>query len=86
VKVPLHNLLLENRRKIVEATDNVGVERFFFNNYRNLMLRRKRLEKVKMKWKNKAMTTVGMKVWGPRREPLVFAKESFSAMWKKKVF
>jgi len=32
------------------------------------------------------MTTVVTKVWGPRRDPLVFAKESFNQTWKKKEF
>ena len=86
VKIPLHKLLLENRRKIVETSDSVGVERFFFSNYKKLMMRRRKLERINPKWKNKAMTTVGIKVWGPRRDPLVFAKESFHLTWKKKGF
>ncbi|MFA6126386.1 MAG: LUD domain-containing protein [Bacteroidales bacterium] len=86
VKIPLHKLLLSNRHKIVDSSDSLGVERFFFRNYQKYMLRRKRLERINPKWKNKAMSTVGMKVWGPRREPLVFAKESFNTMWKKKEF
>lgn len=86
VKIPLHKLLLANRSKIVESSDSLGVERFFFRNYKKYMLKRKRLERVNPKWKNKAMTTVGMKVWGPRRDPLVFAKESFHQTWKKKEF
>jgi L-lactate dehydrogenase complex protein LldF len=86
VKIPLHKLLLSNRNKIVESSDSLGVERFFFRNYKKYMLKRKRLERVNPKWKNKAMTTVGVKVWGPRREPLVFARESFHQTWKKKEF
>ena len=86
VKIPLHKLLLSNRHKIVESSDSLGVERFFFRNYKKYMLSRKRLEKINAKWKNKAMTTIGIKVWGPRREPLVFAKESFHQTWKKKEF
>jgi L-lactate dehydrogenase complex protein LldF len=84
VKIPLHKLLLENRNKIVRNSDSLGVERFFFRNYKQMMLKRKKLERVSSKWKNKAMSTVGNKVWGPRREPLVFAKESFHQMWKRK--
>jgi L-lactate dehydrogenase complex protein LldF len=86
VKIPLHKLLLANRHKIVESSDSVGVERFFFNNYKKYMMRRRRLERINPKWKNKAMTTIGIKVWGPRRDPLVFAKESFHLTWKKKGF
>jgi L-lactate dehydrogenase complex protein LldF len=84
VRIPLHQLLLKNRNKIVRDSDTMGVERFFFRNYKQMMLKRKKLEKISPKWKNKAMNSVGMKVWGPRREPLVFAKESFQQMWKKK--
>ncbi|MCX6226196.1 MAG: lactate utilization protein B [Bacteroidia bacterium] len=86
VKIPLHKLLLTNRHKIVESSDNLGVERFFFRNYKKYMLKRRRLERVNTKWKNRAMNTIGQKVWGPRREPLVFAKESFHQTWKKKEF
>jgi L-lactate dehydrogenase complex protein LldF len=86
IKIPLHNLLLTNRKKIVESSDSLGVERFFFQNYKKYMLRRKRLERVSPKWKNKAMSTFGVKVWGPRRDNLVFAKESFHQTWKKKEF
>ncbi len=86
VKIPLHKLLLSNRHKIVESSDSLGVERFFFRNYKKYMLKRRRLERVKSKWKNKAMTTIGAKVWGPRRDPLVFARESFHQTWKKKKF
>ena len=86
VKIPLHKLLLINRHKIVESSDSMGVERFFFRNYKKYMLNRRRLERVNPKWKNKAMTTIGVKVWGPRRDPLVFARESFYKTWKKKEF
>ncbi|MFH0761460.1 MAG: lactate utilization protein B [Bacteroidota bacterium] len=84
VRIPLHQLLLKNRNKIVMNSDSMGIERFFFKNYKLMMLKRKKLEKVSPKWKNKAMTSIGIKVWGPRREPLVFAKESFQQMWKKR--
>lgn len=86
VKIPLHNLLLSNRHKIVESSDSMGVERFFFRNYKKFMLKRRRLERVSFRWKNRAMNTIGARVWGPRREPLVFAKESFHQTWKKKEF
>lgn len=86
VKIPLHKLLLMNRHKIVESSDTPGVERFFFSHYKKLMLKRRKLERIKVKWKNKAMTAIGEKVWGPRREPLVFARESFHQTWKKKEF
>jgi L-lactate dehydrogenase complex protein LldF len=86
VKIPLHNLLLANRRMIVETSDSLGVERFFFRNYRKYMLKRKKLNRLKPGWKNRAMTTVGTKVWGPRRDPLVFARESFNESWSKKEY
>ncbi len=86
VKIPLHKLLLRNRNKIVQSSDSLGVERFFFRNYKKYMLNRRKFERIKPKWKNKVMTTIGMKVWGPRRDPLVFAKESFHQSWKKREF
>jgi hypothetical protein len=60
------------------------VEKFFFRNYKKMMLRRKNLDKISPAWKNRAMKSFGMKVWGPRRIPLAFARESFNQTWKNK--
>ncbi len=84
VGIPLHDLLLQNRKKLVDASKKMGYEKFFFGNYKKMMLKRKKLERVGASWKNRAMKTVGARVWGPRRAPLIFAKESFSSSWKRK--
>jgi len=84
VKIPLHQLLLTNRHKIVESENGKGVEKILFRYYKRYMLKRKRLDSISPKWKNKAMSKIGIKMWGPRRETLVFAKESFAQSWKKK--
>lgn len=84
VKIPIHELLLYNRNSINENTDNLAVERFFFRNFKRMMLKRRNLDKISAAWKNWAMRSFGMKVWGPRRIPLVFARESFNQSWKRK--
>jgi len=86
VKVPLHKLLLINRNKIVRKAGYLGTEKFLFRNYRRFMLRRSRLDWISPGLKNRAMSTVGKRLWGPRREPLVFAGESFNKSFKRKEF
>jgi L-lactate dehydrogenase complex protein LldF len=82
VKIPLHRLLLLNRKKLVEEGKKVKFERTFFKYYKRYMLKRKKLDRVSSGWKNKAMGSVGKKVWGDRRDLPVFAKESFTSRWK----
>ena len=84
VKIPLHRLLLLNRKQLVDSSKRMGIERFFFRNYKRMMLKRSKLERVSSKWKNRAMKGIGSKVWGPRRASLTFAKESFHKTWMKK--
>jgi len=84
VNIPLHKLLLLNRRKLVEQGHNAKFEKTFFKYYKRFMLKRKRLDRVSSKWKNKAVTGIGKKEWGSRRAPLVFAKDSFTKRWQDK--
>ena len=82
VQIPLHRLLLLNRKKLVEKGNKANFEKTFFRYYKRFMLKRRRLDRLSSKWKNRAMKNMGGKVWGPRRAPLVFAKESFNKRWK----
>ena len=85
VKIPLHHLLLLNRKKLVEEGHKAGFEKTFFRYYKRFMLKRKRLDRVSAKWKNRAMKSLGKKAWGTRRAPLVFVKESFNKRWRNKI-
>ncbi len=84
VKIPLHRMLLLNRRKLVEKGKKAKFEKTFLKYYKRFMLKRKRLDRVSSSWKNRAMNTIGKKVWGKRRTPPVFAKQSFTQRWKNK--
>ncbi len=84
VEIPLHRMLLLNRKKLVEEGKKTKFEKTFFKLYKRYMLKRKRLDRVSSSWKNRAMNTIGKKVWGERRTPPVFAKQSFTQRWKKK--
>lgn len=84
VKIPLHKLLLLNRKKIVEK-GNIGfIEKNAVKYYKKFMMKRSKLERIGATWKNFGMKNFGGKTWGPRRAPLQFPKESFSKRWTKK--
>lgn len=84
VEIPLHKLLLLNRKKLVEEGNTGKLESLGMNYYQKYMLKRSKLERINSVTKNWAMKRFGKKVWGPRRAPLIFAKESFSRQWTTK--
>ena len=84
VEIPLHKMLLLNRKKLVEEGHRGSVEKTFFKYYKRFMLKRKRLERVGASWKNRAMKSVGSRAWGDRRMPPVFARESFNKRWRNR--
>ncbi len=84
VKIPLHKMLLLNRKKLVEKGHKAKFENTFFKYYKRYMLKRKKLDRMSSRWKNKAMRSIGKKAWGDRREAPVFAKDSFNKRWKIK--
>ncbi len=84
VEIPLHKLLLLNRKKIVEEGNQGFIEKKGFRYYEKYMKNRRKLEKIKAKWKNKGMKTVGKKAWGPRRAPLQFPNSSFNKVFAKR--
>ena len=78
VEIPLHKLLLLNRKKLVEQGNAGFIETKGYKYFAKYMGSRRKLEKIKSKWKNRAMKSFGKKAWGKRRAPLRFPKESFS--------
>jgi len=84
VKIPLHRMLLLNRKKLVESGKKGQIEKTFYKYYKRFMLKRKRLDRVGASWKNRAMKSVGSKAWGERRKPPVFARESFNRRWRNR--
>lgn len=84
VEIPLHRLLLLNRKKIVEEGNTGFVEKIGIKYYQKFMMKRSKLERIGAGFKNWGMKNVGNKAWGPRRAPLEFPKESFAKRWMKK--
>ncbi|MFO7617010.1 MAG: LUD domain-containing protein [Bacteroidales bacterium] len=84
VQIPIHKLLLLNRSRINENSDKGAAEKLVLKATGRMLMRRNSLESIHPKWKNLAMKSLGKRLWGPRREPLVFARESFSRMYKKR--
>ncbi len=84
VEIPLHKLLLLNRKKIVEKGNTGLVEKTGMKYYQKYMMKRSKLERLGPGLKNWGMKNVANKAWGPRRDPLVFAKDSFAKRWMKK--
>jgi len=84
VKIPLHKLLLLNRKKLVENGHSGIVENVGMKYYQKYMLKRSKLERIGSGLKNWGMKSFGKNVWGPRRDPLNFSSESFAKRWMKK--
>lgn len=84
VKIPLHDLLLSNRSKLVEQGKSHKMEKVGMKYYRKYMLKRKRLDRFSSTLKNFGMRTFGSKIWGKRRSALVFAKKSFAQKMREK--
>jgi L-lactate dehydrogenase complex protein LldF len=84
VQIPIHRLLLLNRSRINENSDKNPAEKLAVRMAGRMLMRRSSLDGFHSKWKNQAMKRIGQRFWGPRREPLVFARESFSRMWRRR--
>ncbi|MGQ8335732.1 lactate utilization protein B [Sunxiuqinia sp. A32] len=83
VRIPLHNMLLYNRREAVERgysgwTWNTGMKAFEY-----AFMKRKRLDKLGGKTKNK-LAMFGKEALGDKKEIPHLADQSFSQQWKTK--
>ncbi|MGQ7870225.1 lactate utilization protein B [Sunxiuqinia sp. sy24] len=83
VKIPLHNMLLYNRRDAVRHGDtplawNMGMKAFEF-----AFMKRKRLDLLNGKTKNQ-LGKLQKNALGDQKSLPTFAKESFSQQWKNK--
>jgi L-lactate dehydrogenase complex protein LldF len=84
VKIPLHDLLLLNRSKMVENGESAAAEKLGMKYFKKIMLKRKKLDRISAGMKNFGMNTFGSKLWGKRRSALVFSKKSFSQKMREK--
>ena len=85
VKIPLHKLLLQNRRDIVNNKYSKKSERFTMTAYKKVMKNRWMIDAANSSVKNVALKLFFKKSWGPRREIPTVHKSTFSKRWKKEM-
>jgi len=83
VKIPLHELLLLNRKKFVEREGDSFLFEKGIKFYEYLMKDRKHLDIVNGNIKNFFVKTFAKNSLGDKKEPPTFAKHSFAKMFEK---
>lgn len=83
VKIPLHNLLLYNRRDAVEQGNGGFLWNQGMKAYQYAFSKRSRLDLVGGKMKN-SLTGLGKNALGDQKQVPHFAEKSFSQQWKAK--
>lgn len=83
VKIPLHQMLLLNRKEYVEAGLSASSEKFQMKNSTRVLMKRSWLDAPKSGTKNKVLKYFVAKQWGPHRMLPEAAKKSFSQLWKE---
>ena len=83
VKIPLHNLLLYNRRDAIENGNGPFVWNMGMKAYEFAFMKRKRLDAVNGNMKN-MLGIFGSNAFGKQKELPKFAEKSFSQLWKSK--
>jgi L-lactate dehydrogenase complex protein LldF len=83
VKIPLHEMLLLNRRDAVNEGLTTRSERWSFKAWKKAMLSRKFMNKGGAKAKNFMLQNFFKKSWGERRELPKVADQSFNEWWRE---
>lgn len=81
VKIPLHELLLKNRRDSVEQKLTTSSERMMVKSWEKVMLKRKLLDFFGGKTKNIFASFFFKKLWGNKRTLPKIADKSFNKRW-----
>ncbi|MDD5693756.1 MAG: lactate utilization protein B [Bacteroidales bacterium] len=81
VKINLHELLLYNRNEAVKRGLVAREENMMIKGWKNIMLKRYRVDLAGARTKNRAMKIFFSKAWGKRRTLPVFSKKSFRQRW-----
>lgn len=84
VKIPLHKLLLYNRRDFVKEKYTTSTERMTMAIFKKVLKSRKMMDIVSGPLKNIGFSLVAKKLWGPRRELPKFSRKSFNKVAKSK--
>jgi L-lactate dehydrogenase complex protein LldF len=82
VKIPLHELLLVNRKSKVENYGNSFYWKNVMNGYANTFIKRKNVDFIQGKRKNEILSLLPSPLGRKKKMPL-FAPHSFSKQWKK---
>ena len=82
VKIPLHELLLVNRKISIDKKMYTGGEKFVMKNLRRVLLRR-RLMNMNGGIKNALFRNFFTASWGPRRALPELQPKTFNKMWKE---
>jgi L-lactate dehydrogenase complex protein LldF len=82
VHIPLHELLLVNRKESVEEGLSTGGERFVMKNMRKVLLSRNRMN-MGGGFKNFLFKYFFSSAWGPRRELPKLEAKTFNKLWKE---
>ena len=84
VKIPLHELLLVNRKESVKKGYTTRSEKLNIFTWKKTMLSRKKLDFFSGKKKSKLLKYFFKKQWGNRRAFPVIQEKSFNILWKEK--
>lgn len=84
VKIPLHELILFNRKKAVEQKKVGFMERMIIRAFRFGSLRSNRMDLVGGRIKNFFFSILGSRIWGKKRSFPKFAKKSFRQQYAEK--
>ena len=84
VKIPLHEMLLDNRNESVNLGYYKTGEKIAINSMNTFLSKRKRMDMFNSKLKNIGIQLIFKNAWGPRRELPKFANKSFRDMWMER--
>lgn len=84
MNIPLHELLLVNRKEFVKKGLTTRAERFSMKMMKNMMLSRKKLDRGGAGMKNRALKMLFSKTWGPRRDLPTIKHDSFHKLWQNR--
>lgn len=84
VKIPLHDLLLLNRRDAVAQKQTTSSERFVVKTSTKILMKRKWVDFFKSKTKRIFMSLFMKKAWGTKRKLPQIAETSFHEDWIEK--
>lgn len=84
VKIPLHEMLLDNRNEAVKLGYSKASEKISISAMNTFLSKRKRMDMFNAKLKNIGIQLIFKNAWGSRRELPKFANKSFRDLWMER--